>query len=96
MYLIAHETMEEALASSSVLKGLGSAARRLLAESVEHSGVTRKQVSAAAASLESSGFLFIRDKGFVGSPEFELMPSLAGEEALEALEDMEEKAKPRR
>lgn len=87
MFLIAHESAEEARASADVLNGLGAPARRLLADSVEHTGVKRKQLSAAAKALETAGFLFIRDVGTIWASEFELIPTLAGEEALEVLDE---------
>jgi len=61
MLLIAHESRAAAEQSAAALKALGSAAIRLMAESVEHTGVTRKVLSAAARALEKEGFLFVRD-----------------------------------
>jgi DNA-binding IclR family transcriptional regulator len=87
MLLIAHESLEAAQESASILRALGGAARRLLAECVEHTGVKRKTLSAAAHDLEAAGFLFVRDQSTIWSSEFDLVPTLAGEEALEVLEE---------
>jgi hypothetical protein len=96
MVLLGHETLEDVQASANMLKALGAPARRLLADSVEHTGVKRKQLSAAAKALEDAGFLFVRDLGTLWDEQFELMPSLAGEEALELLDEMDNrKARPR-
>lgn len=89
MQLIAHDTMEQARESANVLKGLGAPARKLMAECVETSGVKRKQLSAAARALENAGFLFVRDTGNIWEAQFALTPSLAGEEALQVLDDEE-------
>lgn len=87
MMLIAHESIEQARESAAILVTLGSPARKLLAEAVEATGVKRKQLSKAAKDLETAGFLFIRDTGTIWESQFDLMPTLAGEEALEALEE---------
>ncbi|MBW3512217.1 hypothetical protein [Janthinobacterium sp. NKUCC06_STL] len=87
MMLIAHESMEQARESAVILVRLGSPARKLLAEAVEATGVKRKQLSKAAKDLETAGFLFVRDSGNLWESQFELMPTLAGEEALEVLDE---------
>lgn len=87
MVLIAHDSLEHAQESAKVLAGLGSHARKLLAESVESTGVSRKQLSAAAKALETAGFLFVRDTGNIWDSQFELVPTLDGEEALEVLDE---------
>lgn len=76
-------------AAVMVLKSLSPAARRLLAECVEHQGVTRQKASAAALALENVGFVRIRGGDFL-DPTIEILPSLAGEEALEALDEERE------
>lgn len=86
--LLAHESEEDARASAELLRGLGAHARRLLEECVAEQQLTRKQVSTAARLLENAGFIFVRDEGDIFEPKFVLTPSLAGEEALEALENM--------
>lgn len=91
MLLIAHDSLEHVHESAKALAGLGSSARKLLAESVESSGVKRKQLSAAAKALETAGFLFVRDTGNIWESQFELMPTLAGEEALQVLQEENEK-----
>ncbi len=85
--LISHESMEQALESAAILVKLGLPARKLLAEAVEATGVKRKQLSKAAKDLETAGFLFVRDSGNLWESQFELVPTLAGEEALEALDE---------
>ncbi|WP_219118448.1 hypothetical protein [Janthinobacterium sp. UMAB-56] len=87
MMLIAHESMEQARESAVILVRLGSPARKLLAEAVEATGVKRKQLSKAAKDLETAGFLFVRESGNLWESQFELMPTLAGEEALEVLDE---------
>lgn len=87
MVLIAHESIEAAQESAKILRALGAAARRLLAESVEHTGVKRKTLSVAARELETAGFIFIRDHSTIWTAEFDLVPTFAGEEALETLEE---------
>lgn len=86
MLLIGHETVDQVKQSGEVLAGLGGHARKLMAECVEATGVTRKQLSLAAKSLESAGFLFVRETGDTWAPQFELTPSLRGEEALQVLD----------
>lgn len=63
MVLIAHDSMEQAEASATVLAALGAPGRKLLAQAVEMTGVKRKQLSKAAKVLETAGFLFVRDTG---------------------------------
>lgn len=87
MMLISHESMEQVLESAAILVNLGLPARKLLAEAVEATGVKRKQLSKAAKDLETAGFLFVRDRGNLWESQFELVPTLAGEEALEALDE---------
>ena len=87
MMLISHESMEQALESAAILANLGLPARKLLAEAVEATGVKRKQLSKAAKDLETAGFLFVRESGNLWESQFELMPTLAGEEALEVLDE---------
>jgi hypothetical protein len=48
---------------------------------------TRKRLSKAAHDLESAGLLFVRDIGDVWEPVFQLTPTLAGEEALQVLDE---------
>jgi hypothetical protein len=83
--LLFHESEDEARAAAIVLRGLGGHARRLLEECVEQQELTRKKASAAARSLENAGFVFVRETSDLYDPSFIITPSLAGEEALEAL-----------
>jgi hypothetical protein len=78
--------MEHARESAAILVTLGAPARKLLAEAVEAQGVKRRQLSKAAKNLEAAGFLFVLDTGDVWESQFELKPTLAGEEALEVLD----------
>lgn len=87
MMLIAHESIEQVKESAAILASLGASARKILAEAVEATGIKRKQLSTAAKNLEAAGFLFVRDTGDICEAQFELMPTLLGEEALEALEE---------
>lgn len=91
MILIAHETLEQAQESAKVLAALGIHARKLLSDCVEATGVKRKQLSNAAKALESAGFLFVRDTGSIWESEFQLVPTLEGEEALQVLDEANEK-----
>jgi len=76
------------------LRGLGGHARRLLEECVEHQGITRSKPSKSAEALFDAGFVYIREIGDIIEPnKVEINPALWGEEALEALEEMEEKRK---
>lgn len=84
--LLAHDSELDADVSAQELKSLGAVAVKLLGECVEHQEVTRQRPSKAALALESKGFLFIRDRSSICGPEYHLSPSLAGEEALEALQ----------
>lgn len=90
MYLLAHETEEEVRAAAVELRNLGASARRLLEQCVELQGLTRKTASRAAQLLNDAGFVFIHDSGDMWQAEVTIKPSLAGEEALEALEQIEE------
>lgn len=87
MVLLGHETLDDAIDSARKLKSLGGAARKLLSECVEHSGVNRKSLSATARALETAGFLFIRDDSSLWTADFHLSPSLTGEEALQILDE---------
>lgn len=87
MFLLAHDTLDDVKASAVALNALGPAARRLLAECVETSGVTRQAFSTAAKNLETAGFLFVRNTSTLWTEGFDLSPTLAGEEALAYLED---------
>lgn len=86
MLLLAHDSELDAKVSAQELNSLGAVAVKLLCECVEHQGLTRQRTSKAALALESKGFLFIRDRSSIWNSEYHLSPSLAGEEALEALQ----------
>lgn len=76
---------------AETLLTLGRHARKLLEECVEKQEVTRRKASKAAESLYEAGFLFIRDVPDFFEPTVILRPSLLGEEALDLLEQVEEK-----
>ncbi len=96
MVLLAHESDEAAAASAEVLRGLGSYARKLLEQCVEAQQLERRSVSATAQSLNDAGFVFVRDLSSGFEERFVLSPSLAGEEALEMLEKLEDSAPKKR
>jgi hypothetical protein len=96
MFLLAHDTEESAKASAAQLQGLGGHARRLLEECVQEQSVTRTKVSKAATQLSDAGFVFIKESPDVWSTECTITPALAGEEALEMLEQIEEAAQEQR
>lgn len=89
MFLLAYETEADAYAAAEELRGFGARARRLLEECVEHQSVTRTKISQAAQLLDRAGFVFIHDHGDMWESKCTIQPSLAGEEALEALELLE-------
>lgn len=91
IFLIGHQSLADAKESAMDLARLSIFAQKLLAEIVEHSGVKRKKLSKAAQDLEDSGFVIARAIGNIGGSEFELVPTLAGEEALEIFEGMSRK-----
>lgn len=80
------ESEAEALAAAHALEKLGGRAKKLLAECIEHQGITRKSVSEAARALENAGFLFITESDDLFDKSVEIKPSLWGEEAMEMLE----------
>ena len=83
---------QERIQAALELKALGGHARRLLAECVEHQGVTRSKSSKSAESLFDAGFVHIREIGDLWEPnKVQIDPAIWGEEALETLEEMEEK-----
>lgn len=91
MHLLAHENQEEANASAVQLREMGAHARRLLGECVEHQELKKSQASTTAERLYDAGFIFIRELGCPTFPKgVSLRPSLAGEEALDALERLEQ------
>lgn len=89
MVLLGHNSMEEAEASADVLKSLGAHAIRLLSEAVIDTGVRRTAISKAATALENNGFLSIKSVGYMDDA-FDLVPTFAGEEALEILDSRDD------
>ena len=80
------ETEAEAIAAAQSLDRLGSRAKKLLAECIEHQSITRKSVSEAAKALKNEGFIFINESNNLFDKSVEIKPSLWGEEAMEMLE----------
>lgn len=87
------ETEEERQSAAVTLQQLGGHARNLLAECVEHQGLERAALSKAAQALSDAGFVFVREKGSFFERIFHLAPTLAGEEALEVLDQIDDKKK---
>lgn len=84
------ETDDALSDAADQLRRLGIRAREILAECVAEQGVTRTAVSRSVQALNEAGFVFVRDKSDVFASRFEIAPSLAGEEALEALDSEED------
>ncbi|MDP2098927.1 MAG: hypothetical protein U1C96_11930, partial [Gallionella sp.] len=80
------ESEDEAIAAAHTLEKLGGRAKKLLAECIEHQGITRKSVSEAARTLENEGFIFIKESDDIFDKSVDLMSSLRGEDAMEMLE----------
>jgi DNA-binding ferritin-like protein len=96
VFLLAYENEEECIAAAERLRALGGRARNLLAECVEHQGLTRTKRSKISDDLESAGFVFIKDSDDLYMQDIRISPSLAGEEALEMLEKIEENSPKKR
>lgn len=90
MFLLAYDSTETAETAALKLRAMGAAARRLLADCVENQGVTRHNDSKAAHMLEDAGFIFLREPPDSWTSVWSIQPSIAGEEALEMLELIEE------
>lgn len=88
--LLHYETDGDAQAAAVLLHSLGRQARRLLEQCVEAQELKRKKASICAQKLSDAGFIFIWDNDDLWQSEVTLRPTLAGEEALEALEQMED------
>ncbi|MBA9846782.1 hypothetical protein [Ralstonia pickettii] len=86
--LLHYETVAEAQAAAFQLERLGGAACRLLEQCVEAQALKRTKPSKTALRLSDAGFLFIRETGDLWRQDITLLPSLAGEEALDALDHM--------
>lgn len=65
------------------LAAMSPAARRLLAQCIEAQGLPRSKLSPSALRLEEEGFIRVREHR-CGT--FDLLPTLAGEEAMERLD----------
>lgn len=84
LILVDQDEIEQAVED---LRAMPSASRTLLAACIEHQGVARTRCSKAARDLESAGFIRIREREWGAETPFDLLPTLAGEEAMQALED---------
>lgn len=81
------EELDEAIAD---IKALSPGARKVLAKAIETQGYRVSRISPSARILEDLGFIFIKDLSNY-SDESTLTPSLWGEEALGAYEDLKGK-----
>ncbi|MDX8129637.1 hypothetical protein QLH52_20235 [Methylomonas sp. OY6] len=72
---------EEMTAAVSDLRAMGSAAIKILAESVERGEIKRKSLSQAVKKLELEGFVRVFSEGPF-SEEFIIRPTLIGEDAV--------------
>ncbi|OAI13202.1 hypothetical protein A1507_17695 [Methylomonas koyamae] len=77
------ETEAEAIAAAHALEKLGGRAKKILSECIQHQIITRKSVSETARTLESEGFIFIKEFDGLFDKSFEIRPSLFGEEAMD-------------
>jgi hypothetical protein len=89
MLLLAYADVAAAEAAANHLRSLGAQARKLLEQCVENQGVTRKKASRAANQLQDAGYVFLTESVDLWCPEWSIRPALAGEEALEMLEQLE-------
>ena len=81
------QTAAELQHAVATLRALPATAHRLLIECMEHQELVRQRPSAAARALESAGFVIIRDTDGWFSSQVRISPTLAGEEAMLALEE---------
>jgi hypothetical protein len=81
------EELDEAIRD---IKALSPATRKVLAKAIETQGYQVSRISPGARILEDLGFIFIKDLSSFGS-ECTLTPSLWGEEAYGAFEDLKGK-----
>ena len=75
---------------------LGATAFSLLAEAVEHQGITRKKLSKTVEDVESLGFIIITEGDKFLEMSYRLRPSLLGEDVLFAVDDMLDTLEPSR
>ena len=80
-----YETPEELQEAVETLRRLGPQAKKILAECIEHQGINRTKASKTAIALESAGFCFIIPLNAVFDDSVRIVPSVWGEEALDAL-----------
>lgn len=82
-----YETASALGEAVEALRAMPVGARKLMAECMQHQEVIRRRVPLAAQLLEAAGFVLIRDIDDFFSLSFRISPTLAGEEALLALEE---------
>lgn len=87
LILVSDEDVQHA---ASELSSLGRDAISLLADAVEHTGITRAKLSNAAKKLESAHFVRISGGDAFFRTPYTIMPTLDGEEALEFLDHRRE------
>lgn len=80
-----YESQEELDKAIADLRTTGKRGLSLLWEIREHTTLKRKNVSTLISTLEDMGFLFVRE----GYDDVTLSVSLYGEEALDAIEELE-------
>jgi hypothetical protein len=86
------QTAAELQHAVATLRALPTTAHRLLSECMEHQELVRQRASVAARALEAAGFVMIRDTDGWFSSQVRISPTLAGEEAMLALEEGEAKS----
>jgi len=79
---------DDAKEAAIELRSLGASALKVLREVVEHQEVRRTRLTDAARKLDSAGFIRISSYDTFTDDEFVLHSCLAGEEALEALDEI--------
>jgi hypothetical protein len=84
--LVWFDSEEDRADAVNKLRQMNASARKMLAQAVESSGITRKKASDSALMLESAGFVIIREIGFMGE-DVKITPTLWGEEVLEVVDD---------
>lgn len=84
---------DEAAEAAAELKAMGGAAIRLMHEVAEHQEIRRAKISDAAMKLENAGFVRITSDQYYSDRPHIILSCLSGEEALEELDDLNDKAK---
>lgn len=82
MFLISHETEDDACQSSDRLLSLGARCINFMVELVTEQELSKNNLSKTIISLENEGFVRIRDTSTQWQKSFVITPTLLGEEAL--------------